>query len=121
MSKPDSMAANRLPGSSMVRSSQVVSCRTLVRSSERRSATAAVVLRSTRAATGRLRMIRIQEAFRRSPVDHMGELPSQIHSILHAGVKTLSTVRGMHVCGVAGQQDPSVALGRGLPSHIGEP
>ena len=27
----------------------------------------------------------------------------------------------MHVCGVAGQQDPSVAVGRGLPGHVGEP
>ena len=27
----------------------------------------------------------------------------------------------MHVCGVAGQQDRSVAVGRGLPRHIGEP
>ncbi len=27
----------------------------------------------------------------------------------------------MHVCGIAGQQDPSVAVGRGLPSHVGEP
>src|SRR5438045_9598699 len=27
----------------------------------------------------------------------------------------------MHVRRVAGQQDPSLAVGRGLPSHIGEP
>jgi hypothetical protein len=27
----------------------------------------------------------------------------------------------MHVRGVAGQQDASVAVGRGLPGHIGEP
>jgi hypothetical protein len=27
----------------------------------------------------------------------------------------------MHVCGVAGQKDPFVAVGPGLPSHIGEP
>jgi hypothetical protein len=33
------------------------------------------------------------------------------------GVEALSTVRGMHVCSVAGQQDPSVAVGRGLPSQ----
>ena len=25
------------------------------------------------------------------------------------------------MCGVAGQQDPPVAVGRGLPGHIGEP
>ena len=68
-----------------------------------------------------LGMVGIQEAFRRCPVDHLGQLPSQIHRILHTGVEALSTHRGMHVCGVAGQQDPSVAVGRGLPSHIGEP
>jgi hypothetical protein len=33
--------------------------------------------------------------------------------ILHTDVETLTTHRGMHVCGVAGQQDPSVAVGRG--------
>ena len=68
-----------------------------------------------------LGMVGIQEAFRRCPLDHLGQLPSQIHRILHTGVEALSTVRGMHVCGVAGQQDPSVAVGRGLPGHIGEP
>ncbi len=39
----------------------------------------------------------------------------------NTGVEALSTHRVMHVCGVAGQQDPSVAVGRGLPRHIGEP
>src|SRR3984893_2526664 len=66
-------------------------------------------------------MVGIQEAFWGCPVDHLGQLPSQIHRILHTGVEALSTIRGMHVCGVAGQQDPSVAVGRGLSSHVGEP
>ena len=68
-----------------------------------------------------LGMVGIQEAVWRCPVDHLGQLPSQIHRILHTGVEALSTHRVMHVCGVAGQQHPSVAVGRGLPSHIGEP
>ena len=68
-----------------------------------------------------LGVVGIQEAFRRCPVDHLGQLPSQIHRILHTDVEALSTHRGMHVRGVAGQQDPSVAVGRGLPGHIGEP
>ncbi len=67
-----------------------------------------------------LGMIGIQEAVRRCPVDHLGQLPSQVHRILHTGVEVLSTHRGMHVCGVAGQQDPSFAVGCGLVSHIGE-
>ena len=63
-----------------------------------------------------LGMVGIQEAFRRCPLDHLGQLPSQIHRILHTGVEALSTDRGMHVCGVAGQQDPSL---RGRPRPAG--
>ena len=67
-----------------------------------------------------LGMVGIQEAVWRCLVDHLGQLPSQIHRILHTGLEALSTVRGMHVCGVAGQQDPSVAVGRGLPCRVGD-
>ena len=35
-----------------------------------------------------------------------GQLPSQIHRGLHAGVEALAARREMHVRGVAGQQDP---------------
>jgi hypothetical protein len=53
--------------------------------------------------------------------DHLGQLPAQVHRILHAGVEALATVRGVHVGGIAGQQHPPVAVGGGLPGHIGEP
>ncbi len=66
-------------------------------------------------------MVGIQEAVRRCLFDNLGELPTQIHRILHTGVEALSTDRGMHVRRVAGQQDPSLAVGRGLPGHVGEP
>ena len=56
-----------------------------------------------------------------SAFDHLRQLPSQVHRILHADVEALSTDRRMHVRRVAGQQDPSLAVGRGLPSHVGEP
>src|SRR5262249_36779205 len=56
----------------------------------------------------------------RCPFDHLCELPSEIHRILHTDVETLSAQRGMHVCGIASQQDASVAVGCGLPSHIVE-
>ena len=56
--------------------------------------------RSDRVALG---MVGIEEAVRRRLVDHLGELPAQVHRILHTGVETLSAVRGMHVCGVARQ------------------
>ena len=68
-----------------------------------------------------LGVVGVQEAVRRCPVDHLGQLPAQVHRILHAGVEALSAHRGMHVGGVAGQQHPSVAVGRGLPGHVGEP
>ena len=68
-----------------------------------------------------LGVIRIEEAFRRCPLDHLSELPSQVHRILHADVEALSTHRGMHVRGVAGQQDAPVAVSGGLPRHVGEP
>jgi hypothetical protein len=68
-----------------------------------------------------LRVVGIQEAFGRCPLDHLGQLPSQIHRVLHTGLEALSTVRRMHVCGVAGQQQPSLAVGRSLTSHIVEP
>jgi hypothetical protein len=38
----------------------------------------------------------------------------------HADVELLSTHRGMHMRGVAGQQDMSVTIGDGLASHVGE-
>ena len=66
-----------------------------------------------------LGVVGIEEAFRRGPVDHLGQLPSQIHRILHTDLEALSTIRGMDVCGVAG------LLHRGGPqrrrAHVGEP
>ena len=68
-----------------------------------------------------LGMVRIEEAFWRRLLDDLGQLPSQIHRILHTDVEALSARRVMHVRGVAGQQHPSLAVGSCLPSHIGEP
>lgn len=68
-----------------------------------------------------LGMVGIQQAFWRCPAGHLGQLPSQIHRILHTGVEALPADRGMHVRRVAGQQHPSVPVGRRLPGHIGEP
>jgi hypothetical protein len=66
-------------------------------------------------------MVRVQEAFRRRPLDHLGQLPSEVHGILHTGVEALPADRGMHVRGVAGQQDPSIAIRRGLSRSVREP
>ena len=59
---------------------------------------------SNRVALG---VVAIQEAVWRCPVNDLCQLPSQIHRILHTGLEALSTVWGMHVCGVAGKQDPA--------------
>src|SRR5262245_59110471 len=67
-----------------------------------------------------LSMIRIEQAFRRYPFDHLGQLPPQIYRILHTDVEALSTRWVMHVCGVPGMQHTSLAVGRRLPRHIGE-
>ena len=68
-----------------------------------------------------LGVVGVQEAFRRGPVDDLGQLPAAVHGVLHAGVEALSTHRRMHMGGVAGKQDPSIAVRRGLPGRIGEP
>jgi hypothetical protein len=65
-------------------------------------------------------MIGVQEAFWRCRLDNLGQLPSQIHRILHTSVEALSARGVMNVRGVSGQQHPSLAVGRRLPSHIGE-
>ena len=66
-------------------------------------------------------MVGLQEALWRCPMDHLSELPSQIHRILNTDVESLSTYGGMHVRRVAGQEHASVPIGRGLPGHIGKP
>ena len=62
-----------------------------------------------------LGVVGVQQALRRRPVDHLGQLPSEVHRVLHTGVEALPTDRGMHVRGVAGQQDPSLR-GRSRPA-----
>ena len=67
-----------------------------------------------------LGVIGIQQAFRRHALDHLGQLPSQIDCILHAGLEALPAIGRMDVRGVAGDQHASFAVGRGLPRRIGE-
>src|SRR5215468_3615063 len=70
---------------------------------------------SNRVALG---MVGIEEALRRCLLNHLRQLPTEIHCILHSDVEALSTQRGMHVCGIARQQHPSVPVGRGLPRQV---
>lgn len=67
-----------------------------------------------------LGVIAVEEAFRRRALDHLGQFPSEVDRILHAGLEALPTIRGMDVGGVAGEQYPSLAIGCGLPGRIGK-
>ena len=66
-------------------------------------------------------VVGVQEALRGGPVDHLRELPAQVHRVLHAEAEALPARRVVHVRRVAGEQDASRAVGRGLPRHVGEP
>ena len=67
------------------------------------------------------RVVGVEEALGRGPVDHLRELPSEVHGVLHAGAHALTALGRMHVGGVAGEQHPAAAVGDGLPRHVGEP
>ena len=68
-----------------------------------------------------LGVVAVEKAFRRRPLDHLGQLPSQVDRILHADVKALTADRGMDVRRIAGQEHPSLAVRGRLPGHVGEP
>ncbi|GCC45157.1 hypothetical protein chiPu_0029431, partial [Chiloscyllium punctatum] len=51
-----------------------------------------------------LGLIAVEQAVRRCQLDHLGELPAQIHRVLHADIEALSAHRRMHMGGIAGQQ-----------------
>ena len=68
-----------------------------------------------------LGVVGIEEAVRRRPLDHLGQLPAEIHRILHPGLQPLPAVRRMDVRGIAREQHASLAVGRCLPGRVGEP
>ena len=53
-----------------------------------------------------LGVVRVEQALGRRLLDHLGQLPAEVHRILHAGVEALPADRGVDVRRVAGQQDP---------------
>ena len=65
-------------------------------------------------------VIGVQQALGRRLLDHLGQLPPQVHGILHARVEALAALWGMYVRGVPRQKDPTVAVGDRLPGHVGE-
>ena len=99
----------------------MVSRKAFVRSSPRLSAVAPWCLEHARANRVPLGLVGVEQALRRGAVDHLGQLPSQVHGVLDTDVESLSARRGMHVRRVAGQEHASLPVGRRLPGHIGEP
>src|ERR1041385_7505994 len=60
----------------------------------------------------------VPEALGGRLLDHLGRLPPQVHGILDAGVETLTTERGMHVCSIARQKNAPLAIRRRLPGVV---
>src|SRR6185503_5632998 len=65
-------------------------------------------------------MISIQQAFRRYALDHLGQLPSQMHGILHPGIEPLAANGVMNMRSIARQEDPPLPINFRLPRHVGE-
>ncbi len=55
------------------------------------------------------------------PFDHLGQLPSQVHRVLHTEAEALSTSGVVDVRRVTGEQDAPRTVGRRLTCHVGEP
>ena len=68
-----------------------------------------------------LGVVGVEQALRRRPLDHLRQLPAQVHRVLHADVEALPADRRVHVRRVAGEQHASCAVRRRLPRHVGEP
>ena len=68
-----------------------------------------------------LGLVGVEQALGRRPVDDLGQLPAEVHGVLDADAEALPAGRVVDVRGVAGEQDPSLSIGRGLPGGVGEP
>jgi hypothetical protein len=67
-----------------------------------------------------LKLVRVQQAVGRRPVNHLGQLPAQVHRVLYADVQALATHGVVHVRGVAREEHASLPVGRRLPGQVGE-
>jgi hypothetical protein len=65
-------------------------------------------------------LVGIEQALWRAAVN-LGQLPSQVHGVLDTGVDPLSAGRRMLARRVSGQEYAALAVGRCLPSRIGDP
>src|SRR6476620_1448944 len=53
----------------------------------------------------------VEKVGRRPALEGRGEFPTEIHRVSYAGVEALSAEGRMNVCGIAGQQDATLAIG----------
>ena len=65
-------------------------------------------------------VVGVEQTVGRRPLDHLRELPAEVHRILHADVEALPTLRWVHVRGIAGEQHAAGAVRRRLPRHVRE-
>jgi hypothetical protein len=72
----------------------MVSRSAFVRSSSRKNDRRHRVAQHAGADRVALGAVCVEEAFRRCAFDHLRQLPSQVHRILHAGLETLAIVGG---------------------------
>ena len=121
MSSPETSPARCRRGSSIGATSASTSTSACTRSSRRWSSVWAIVYRSARAVDRvALGEVRVEQALRRRAVDHLRELPAQVHRVLHPEAEPLSAGGIVDVGRVAGEQHAPGAVGRGLARRVGE-
>ena len=67
-----------------------------------------------------LGLVAVEQLVGRDALDDLGELPAEVHGVLHAEAQPLPARRVVDVRGVTGQQHAAVAVACGLPGHVGE-
>ena len=60
-----------------------------------------------------------REDLRRPALDGRGEFPAEIHRVSDAGIQALSAEGRMDVCGIAGEQHATFAIGCRLTRAVG--
>src|SRR5437870_11859838 len=85
------------------------------------TALCAIVLCSTRAATGcRSAWYVSRRPTGDVPLTNLSQLPPQVDSVLHADVQTLPADWSVHMCGVTREQHTPAAIRHCLTRHVGK-
>jgi hypothetical protein len=67
-----------------------------------------------------LGVVGVQQVGGRDFLHDLGELPAEVHRVLHSELEPLPADRVVHVRRIARQQDPSSAVSGGLAGRVGE-